>query len=204
MFNTVIGAIKLHFEGGEKQMTVQNKKLLRGFTLIELLIVMAILGVLAVVVLVAINPVQQLARTRDAGRKSGVTQIGHALEAYYTARGGNYVDEGTVGNNWIDELVAAGELSSAPSAIQYTVTGSAACTLTNGAVQNNFCYKSQGNDGSEPAIIYVTMESDSETSKCAAGSTAYFVWSTADGRGGLICLASGEPMPGAQIWNSIQ
>lgn len=37
-----------------------------GFTLIELLIVMAILGVLAVVVLVAINPVQQLARTRDA------------------------------------------------------------------------------------------------------------------------------------------
>ena len=46
----------------------------RGFTLIELLIVMAILGVLAVVVLVAINPIQQLARTRDTGRKSGVTQ----------------------------------------------------------------------------------------------------------------------------------
>jgi prepilin-type N-terminal cleavage/methylation domain-containing protein len=39
-----------------------------GFTLIELLIVIAILGVLAVVVLVAINPIEQLARTRDGGR----------------------------------------------------------------------------------------------------------------------------------------
>ena len=59
-----------------------RKNYLKGFTLIELLIVIAILGVLAVVVLVAINPVQQLARTRDAGRKSSVAQIGHAVAAY--------------------------------------------------------------------------------------------------------------------------
>ncbi len=71
----------------------------KGFTLIELLIVMAILGVLAVVVLVAINPVQQLARTRDAGRKSGVTQMGHALEAFYTSQGAEYPDEAA---NWVD------------------------------------------------------------------------------------------------------
>ena len=44
----------------------------RGFTLIELLIVIAVLGVLAAVVLVAIDPGQQLARGRDSGRKPSI------------------------------------------------------------------------------------------------------------------------------------
>ena len=48
-------------------MTAYLKK---GFTLIELLIVIAILGVLAVVILVAINPQEQLARGRGGGRTS--------------------------------------------------------------------------------------------------------------------------------------
>ena len=54
----------------------------KGFTLIELLIVIAILGVLAAGSLVAIDPVEQLARARDSGRKSAVTQMGRALQAY--------------------------------------------------------------------------------------------------------------------------
>ena len=62
----------------------------RGFTLIELLIVMAILGVLAVVVLLAINPAEQLARTRDTGRVSAVTQMGHAVQAYDTSHNAVY------------------------------------------------------------------------------------------------------------------
>lgn len=169
-----------------------------GFTLIELLIVMAILGVLAVVVLVAINPVQQLARTRDAGRKSAVTQLGHAMEAYYTARGGTYVDETTT-PAWITQLVSAGEMSSVPSAIAYTAGSATACTTN---AENDYCYDSSDGAGTEPTVIFVTLESDSEISKCSAG-TAYFVWSTADGRGGLVCSAT-APAPGAQTWNAIQ
>ena len=46
-----------------------------GFTLIELLIVVAIMSVLAVVVLVAIKPVQRMADTRDARRGQDVNQI---------------------------------------------------------------------------------------------------------------------------------
>lgn len=178
-------------------MTAQIRK---GFTLIELLIVMAILGVLAVVVLVAINPVQQLARTRDAGRKSGVTQMGHALEAYYTARGGTYVAESAT---WIDDLVTAGELSSAPGLIDYNVSGAAECANLN--KQNGWCYDESDGAGLEPAILYVTLESDSEISKCAAGTFPFFVWSTGHGRGGLICSAVEPAVPlAADPWNAIQ
>lgn len=179
-------------------MTAQLK---RGFTLIELLIVMAILGVLAVVVLVAINPVQQLARTRDSGRKSGVTQIGHAVEAYYTSHGGVYPDATTCGANWptwIDCIVTAGELASVPQAITNSL--GADCSANN--PQAGFCYSTSGTD----AVIYATLESASENDKCTAsgaGGNGYFVWSTADGRGGLVCAAA-EPSAGTQTFNSIQ
>ena len=170
-------------------MTAQLK---RGFTLIELLIVMAILGVLAVVVLVAINPVQQLARTRDAGRKSGVAQIGRSLEAYFTTRGGTYVAESTA---WIGDLVTAGEISVVPSQINIGVTGITGCTTNE---QNLWCYNATTAAGGEPVVTYSRLESDSEISKCASGDP-WFVWSTADGRGGLVCSAS-EPVPGTQTW----
>jgi prepilin-type N-terminal cleavage/methylation domain-containing protein len=99
---------------------------IKGFTLIELLIVIAILGVLAVVVLVAINPLEQLARTRDAGRISSVTQIGHAVSAYYTSQNAVYPPVAT----WNTALTTAGELSAIPGAITYSVSGTASCAET--------------------------------------------------------------------------
>ena len=75
----------------------------KGFTLIELLIVIAILGILAAGILVAIDPVEQLSRGRDAGRKSAVTQLGRALQAYYTANSNYPVIAGwntTLINSW--------------------------------------------------------------------------------------------------------
>lgn len=174
----------------------------KGFTLIELLIVMAILGVLAVVVLVAINPVQQLARTRDAGRKSAVTQMGHALSAYYTVHAGSFITSTTCADldTWITCLSDAGELSTPPSAISYatSATGTTECTGTpaageEGGVQNGFCYK--WSSSSSAIVVYATLESDSEKSKCTAGGDPYFAYSSYDGRGGLICSGS-EPVPG--------
>ncbi|HLE48576.1 MAG TPA: type II secretion system protein [Patescibacteria group bacterium] len=179
-----------------------------GFTLIELLIVMAILGVLAVVVLVAINPVQQLARTRDAGRKSAVTQIGHALEAFATVHEGQYLTDTTcdlngdsaLDNDWQNCLVNAGELSTAPALITYSLTTACSGVTT---AQNGVCYVVNG-PGTE-ATIYATLESDSEGSKCdVPGDTPYFAWSTADGRGGLICISTGEPGSGSLGWNTVQ
>jgi len=59
-----------------------------GFTMIELLIVIAVLGVLAVAVLAAINPIEQINRGRDTGSRSDAEQLLSGIDRYYVARDG--------------------------------------------------------------------------------------------------------------------
>lgn len=63
----------------------------KGFTLIELLVVIAVLGILAAVVLVAINPTARMNEARDAGKKNDVGQVALAVETCYTSNEGSYV-----------------------------------------------------------------------------------------------------------------
>lgn len=58
-----------------------------GFTLVELLIVVVLIGILAAMVIVFINPVAQFQKARDAQRKSDLSQIQKVLEAYYDDNG---------------------------------------------------------------------------------------------------------------------
>lgn len=58
----------------------------KGFTLIELLIVIAVLGVLAVAVLSAINPIEQINRGRDTGARSDAEQLISAVDRYYASK----------------------------------------------------------------------------------------------------------------------
>lgn len=62
-------------------------KLSKGFTLIELLIVIAVLGILAVAVLSAINPIEQINRSRDTGSRSDSEQLIGAIDRYYATNG---------------------------------------------------------------------------------------------------------------------
>jgi len=94
----------------------------KGFTLIELLIVITIIGILAVAVLSAINPIEQIRRAQDQGLESDSAELLNAFERYYTAffeypwdaLGGSDPDEALVSNNltWIDELINKGEVKS--------------------------------------------------------------------------------------------
>lgn len=166
----------------------------KGFTLIELLIVIAVLGTLAVVVLLALNPIQQLARTRDAGRISGVTQLGHALEAYAVSHDGTYPPEAGTGctpANWIGCLVNAGEIATAPSAINNSLT--TACTTQ--VVASTWCYDASAASGATGAIIFSALEGDSNIDRCGTNTAAWAVYSTVNGRGGIVCTANYTSQP---------
>jgi len=89
-----------------------------GFTLIELLIVITIIGILAVAVLSAINPIEQIRRATDQGLESDAAEALNAMERYYTAffeypwdaLGEADPSQTLVQDSWITELVAKGEV----------------------------------------------------------------------------------------------
>ena len=150
----------------------------KGFTLIELLIVIAVIGVLAAVVLVAIDPIEQINRGRDAGRKSTAGQLSKAVQAYYTSRQAVWP---TANATWVTTLVTAGELKSAPAA----VTGGTACTTN---AQNGWCYTTDAVE----AAVWARLASKSEIAKCVAGTNPYFMWDSTRGTTCLVCNAA-EP-----------
>jgi prepilin-type N-terminal cleavage/methylation domain-containing protein len=88
-----------------------------GFTLIELLIVIALLGALAIGLLAAIDPFEQLKKGRDTSARNTVSEFYNANLRYYSVRGefpwgtggtSGYVN--TMTADVISTLVTAGEL----------------------------------------------------------------------------------------------
>jgi prepilin-type N-terminal cleavage/methylation domain-containing protein len=73
-------------------MTNTNNK---GFTLIELLVVIAIIGVLAAVVLLAINPAEMLRRSRDTNRMSDMVTVRKAIDAVIASGSGDLTTAAT-------------------------------------------------------------------------------------------------------------
>lgn len=57
----------------------------RGFTLIELLIVIVVLGILAVAILSAINPIEQINKATDSGTQSDAAELINGMERYYAS-----------------------------------------------------------------------------------------------------------------------
>lgn len=58
----------------------------KGFTLVELLIVIGLLGAIALIVIAAINPIEQSNRARDTRFRADGGQILSAIERYFTAK----------------------------------------------------------------------------------------------------------------------
>lgn len=157
-----------------------RKNLQKGFTLIELLVVIAVLGVLAAVVAVAIDPGEQLARGRDSSRKNSLGQVVNAMQSYYTSMGATY----PVTGSWMSTLTTAGELKSYPPAVSYTTAG-IICTAN---ASNGYCYYQSGTD----AVVYVRLESKAEKNKCVqagfgSSTLPFFLWNSIDGKAGTFC-----------------
>lgn len=56
-----------------------------AFTLVELLIVITLLGIIATIVISAINPIEQANRASDAGLKADASELLSALQRYYAS-----------------------------------------------------------------------------------------------------------------------
>ncbi len=86
----------------------QNKK--TGFTLIEILVVIGIIGILATVVLVAVNPNRQFKQARDSQRVANVNTILNALGQNIADHEGSLFCDGTarVLNDSINEVIMNG------------------------------------------------------------------------------------------------
>ncbi len=204
-----------------------KNSLQKGFTLIELLVVIAVLGVLATIVLLAVNPGEQLARARDTSRIAGATQLGRALQAYYTAAGGSLTGVkdadvapvSLVATDWMGPLITSQDLKVRPGnpswgslptvakncTVKYSeatdpagVTGAPNGTGANAA--GGYCYRVDLSTSAHNAVVYVALESKLYINKCPALSpNAYGVFSTADARFGVVCRAdSADPVTGTQ------
>jgi len=76
----------------KKNLKNNNKK---GFTLVELLVVIGLLGAIAVIVIAAINPVEQANRARDTRYMTSALELSKAIDRYFVGRS-NYP--------WFDEI----------------------------------------------------------------------------------------------------
>lgn len=156
----------------------------KGFTLIELLVVIAVIGVLAGAIIVAVNPVEQLRRARDTQRKSAMGQLSTAVAAYYASKAVAYP---TADANWITTLVTGGELKNAPSLVTIA-SGGTSCSTNN---QSNYCYAQTGSD----YIVFTELEATSDISRCptAPNTVAYYLFSSAQARQGIVCGPTTDP-----------
>jgi len=125
----------------------------KGFTLIELLIVIALLGALAVGLIGAIDPFEQLKKGADTGVRDLVNQVQTAVIRYYAVKNNvpwatNPDQEDLTEQNMsdaMDNIISAGELRSdfktvqAGSLTKVWVTGIGAGAGENPAAA--VCYK---------------------------------------------------------------
>ncbi|MEK7079063.1 MAG: prepilin-type N-terminal cleavage/methylation domain-containing protein [Patescibacteria group bacterium] len=91
----------------------------KGFTLIELLIVIALLGALAVALLAALDPLEQIKKGTDTGVRNTVAEISGSFIRYASVKGGSLpfstlvwgsVGQAGTARNSIQSVIDAGEL----------------------------------------------------------------------------------------------
>jgi len=125
------------------------------------LVVITILGILAAVVMVAINPGERINEANDSGAKNDVGQVATALESYFTANNGIYTGASDT------ELVDKGYLKRFPATTTLTVAA----------------------DGSS-AAAYASLASASASCPVGQTGTKYWCYTSVDGQSGILCSAA--------------
>ena len=129
-----------------------------------------------------------MAETRDQGRNSSVNQLGRALQAYATS---DADAEYPLAAAWMQDLVDTGEISAPVPVINNSLTLTGLCTIN---VENGFCYAVNAAATPTEVIVYSALEATkNRTIGTCGGTAAWSVWSSVDGRTGIVCTADYTP-----------
>lgn len=151
-----------------------------GFTLIELLVVIGVIGILAAIVLVAVNPGRQFAQARDTQRRSDIYSITNAIYQFAAEHDGNLPDTDGVDTT-----------SNFPVA--------ATCIGTNTAAPDNCFDLAAATNAAGTEVIVPTYIADMamDPSTGTAANTQYTIYVNPDGR--IVATATGELVAGGVI-----
>ena len=128
-----------------------------GFTLIELLLVIAVVSILMLTVMFAINPFEQLKKANDSRRKSDLSETQKALELYYQ-------DNGSY------PTATNGNIDWGPNASAYI----ASTPKDPKSPSMNYVYVST--DGDQAYVIYASLErGDKDPQACSAANPCHMV-----------------------------
>lgn len=110
----------------------------KGFTLIELLIVIALLGALAIGLIGAIDPFEQLKKGTDTGVRNTVSEVQSAVIRYYALKGRMpWCAAGVVCNTFPASSTLT-EMNAVAAPGSDTVGGSLQNIITTGELKSNF------------------------------------------------------------------
>lgn len=141
----------------------------RGFTLIELLVVIGVIGILAAIVLVAVNPQRQFAQARDTQRRSDLYSLTNAIYQFAAEHSGNLPD--TDGDDATSNFPTTSTcIGNAAPCFDLAGSGNAA--------------------GTETIVPTYIAEMPRDPSTGTAANTQYYLYADVNGR--VVASASGE------------
>ncbi len=141
-----------------------------GFTLVELLIVIGLLGAIALIVIAAINPIEQANRARDTRFKADSAQLISAVDRYFAARSEfPWITSGGAANNDASYgFVSAGDEGIGICGATCAVTGSLIANdeLKPAFANRDFIKDHSGTDDSEKLFIGKTTGTSESIYAC--------------------------------------